>query len=118
MWEMVFAENEHGAQIGKNRIAFFQKKHPMAVAELFARVQFMVSALNAGASFDEMCVVGRVHREPGGIFAATTANPPLRLYCCLLSALEKFVVITLGDKRRQTEDIREARRVAAELRGA
>ncbi len=118
MWEMVFAEREDGVPIGKNRFAYFGKKHPSAVAELFSRVQGMVSAFNSGVSFDEACVFGRVHREPGGVFAVTTPNPPLRLYCCLIPDLQKFVIITLGDKRRQSEDIREAVRVAAEVKGA
>ncbi len=51
---------------------------------------------------------GWVHPEKNGVFAIDPAPgfQSLRMYCTLITGKENVIVFTIGDKKRQQEDIR------------
>lgn len=115
MWEIVFAVDDAGIAVGKNRFDRFKKKHPQAFELLLTRAGILVKNLNAGYPPAEVLRRGWVHVEGGGVFALDPNEPPLRLYCCLDARSRRLVILTLGDKRRQNEDVQDARRWTAEI---
>ena len=118
MWKAEFARDSKGIPVGKNRFEFFRKKHPVAMAVLETRLQMILTALNAQKPIREILSQGFVHLEPGAVFALSPGQPPLRLYCCLETKTQTLAILTMGDKRRQKEDIVDAVRWANEIRGS
>lgn len=116
MWSVDFAKDEYGAPVGKNRFTFFQRKHPDAMDLLRVRVQMILTAINAGKPIAEIMRQGFIHMEPSGVFAVSPGKPPLRLYCCLDSRRRMLLMLTIGDKRQQGDDIKTAVGWAKEIR--
>ncbi len=108
MWKVVFATDRHDRPLGKSRIDHYRKNHPQAFAKLRQRLNRIVNCLNEGLPPEAALGFGWVHPEKNGVFAIDPEPgfPALRMYCALVTGKENVIVFTIGEKKRQQEDIR------------
>lgn len=107
MWKVVYATDQNDRPLGKSRIEYYRKNHSEAFAKLRQRLQRIVNCLNNGLPPEVALGFGWVHPEKQGVFAIDPepGAPALRMYCTLLIAKENVVIFTIGEKKRQQEDI-------------
>lgn len=117
MWEVVFATDNNDRPLGKSRFDYYGKNQPRACAKLRQRLARVMDCLNNGLPPETALSFGWVHPEGGGIFAIdpVPGHPALRMYCTLKPDIQKIVIFTIGEKKRQTEDILEVREWSSNL---
>lgn len=117
MWEIVFAEDDRGVPVGKNRFESLRLKRPEEFRIMLSRAQNIATALESGCPISDIYARGWVHVEKSGVIALDPGRLALRLYCCLDSSRKKVILLTAGDKKKQGADILECARWAKELLG-
>ncbi len=115
MWDFAFALDDDGEPLAKNRLERYRRKYPEEMNMLDVRVSMLLSALNAGYPVREALNRGWVHPEEGPVFAVDPGRSVLRLYCCLDRANTRIIILTIGEKKRQGADVRDAAAWAREI---
>lgn len=107
MWEVSFATDLEDKPLGKSRLDYYGKNHPAAVAKMRQRLDRILECLNNGISQADALSFGWVHPEKQGVFAIDPMPgfQSLRLYCALVPDVGRIVIFTIGEKKRQQEDI-------------
>ena len=108
MWRIESAVDEKGVSLQKNRRAFFTRKYPDSVRLLDKRLEQIRTGLEAGMPLRMALSRGWVHPEKAGVFAVCTSQPELRLYFLPLPKAKVLLILTIGDKSRQSADVVEA----------
>lgn len=122
MWKVEKACDENDVPLEKNRRHFFLRKHREAVELLDSRLQQLIDSLNAGLPLRNALSRGWVHPEAGGVFAICANTPPLRMYFLPLPGVRLILTFTIGDKNRQSSDVKEvaewAKSILDDLQGS
>ncbi len=93
----------------ERRLKRYGKDRPRETKFVLGNLESFREALNAGARSQDVRA-GFIHPEPGGILAITERGAgknaiPLRLYVYPDDDAQCLYLITLGDKKSQTDDI-------------
>lgn len=101
----------------------FRKKWPHEVANVFANLDSVHKALEAGVKPEQLKRMGCVHSEPHGILAVDESGPgkgskpkALRLYTYPDEDASTLHAIILGDKSTQSKDIQDSVQIVRNLR--
>lgn len=115
MWSLIPAVDDNDAPLEKNRRKDLAKKYPKSVAELDAKLEQLLDVLEE-LPLDKALQFGWIHPEPNGVFAICTKKPALRYYFLPLPEQQAIVTLTMGDKNRQSSDIKMVTDWAKEIR--
>lgn len=104
------------AEVYLRRFKLFDKKHHLELLAMLTNLDFVVTALNAGAK-PQALSGSFIHREPHGVIAVDQSfdkdtfggkRPKLkqtRLYIFPNERTRQIHLITIGDKQTQKDDI-------------
>lgn len=115
MWEVAPLVDSNDIPVDRQRREKYSRKYAHALQELDERLARILRALNSGVGLREVLSLNWIHPEPAGVFAVCINDPALRLYFLPIPGKKLIVTLTIGDKRRQSEDIKMTTAWAREI---